>query len=441
MTNTTPRVELFVDINSPNSPFFELDSDTLGLLDGDAVLAGPQWFNIADRATSISITRGRSNVFGFNSAGQLSVSLNNHDRAFDPTWTESALFGAVIPTIPVRVFMDDTLVYTGTVEDWDLSYTPGFDNIASFTALDVFADWSKLVLEEYQPASEKRTAGAIQEALTEVGVTQAAPDPQAGVIMTRAVVASGTNALQYVQKLATSDFGLLYIKADGSWDYSTLSTRATGVIKGRIGESTERPIHLASVQYGSENLYNKVRIKFKTEPAPPFGIDTRVEEITAENDDSVALYGERELQDTESLITSSAFGTFGLIKAAEVLEFYSEPELRIDAVELKLNDYTPEDKELMLSLEPADKLIVAFDPNNSGNKILRIVRVIGIEHSLSVQEHVLRLNFESSTTTTPFTLSDPDLGRLSAGNFLQKSYDFSSFGASGDGDDDGGFGI
>jgi hypothetical protein len=364
-------------------------------------------------------------VFGFNSAGQLRVNLNNHDRAFDPTWSGAELFGAVLPTVPVRVFIDDLLVYTGTVEDWDLSYTPGFDNVASFTALDAFSDWAKLVLQEYEPASLNTTAEAIQEALTEVGITQPAPDPTAGTIMTKAIVATGTNALQYVQKLATSDFGLLYIKADGSWDYSTIITRATGVITGRIGQGTDRPIHLASVQYGSENLYNKIRIQFKTEPAPVFGIDTRVAEVTAQNNDSIALYGERELQDTESLITSSSFGNFGAIKAQEVLEFYSQPELRIDSIEVKLNDYAPADRELMLSLEPSDKLIVAFDPDNSGNKILRIVRVIGIEHLVTVQEHVLKLNFESSTTTTPLTLNDPDLGRLDAGNFLQKSYDFS----------------
>lgn len=415
MTIATPRLEIFVDITGVNSDFFELDSDTLGLLDGDAVLAGPQWFDITDRATQISTSRGRSNIFGFNSAGQLSATLNNHDRAFDPIWTGSKLYGAVVPTIPVRLYLDDILAFTGTIEDWDLSYTPSFDNMASFTALDAFSDWAKLVLQEYSPAPNNPTSLAIEEALTEVGVTQAAPEA-VGFTMGTALVSAGTNALSYVQKLATSDFGNLIIKKDGTWDYIPFSRRITGTIKGRIGEDTTRPIHLATVQYGTEYLYNKIRITLADGGA----------EAIVEDTGSIAQYGTRELQDTGNLLVKlSPIPTAAAeIKAQEVLELYSQPELRIDSVQLKLHDYSPADKAFVLGLELGDNLIVAFDPDNSGNKILRIVQIISIEHSVNVQEHVLTMNFISSTST-PFTLGDPDLGRLDAGNFLQRTWDFS----------------
>ncbi len=414
MTIPTPRIEIFVDLTSVNAPFFELDSDTEGLLDGDFRLGGLQWIDITPRAKSIRVSRGRTSIFGYNSAAQLAVDLNNHDRAFDPIWEASELYGAVVPTVPVRLYLDDIISFTGTIEDWDLSYTPSYDNVASFSALDAFADWSRLNLAAYTPASLNTTAEAIQEALTEAGITQAAPDPAAGIIMTTAPVADGTNLLQYVQKLATSDFGSLYIKKDGSWDYVPFERRITGVIKGRIGSGTSRPIHLASVAYGSENLYNKVTIGFTDSSTI----------VSAQNDDSIAKYGERDLRDDASLISSAFAGAYGGLKAEEVLAIYSEPELRIDSVELKVQDYSEADQEFILNLELGDRLIVAFDPNNSGNDIVRIARIIGINHSVNPQEHLLALNFESSSTT-PLTLNDITLGRLDAGNFLERTWDFS----------------
>lgn len=371
------------------------------------------WVDITAKAKSYSITRGRSNIFGYSSAGQLSVQLNNHDRAFDPTFTDSPYYGLIVPQIPTRIYVNDAIQFTGTIDDWDLSYTPSFDNIASFTATDAFSDWATKTIGEYNPTSLQLTSQAIDEALNEIGITDGGPATPAGFPMGTAVVEAGTNALQYVQKLATSDFGSLFIKKDGTWDYQPFSRRITGVIADRIASDNQKPIHLADVAYGTENLYNKIVFTYA---------DTG-ETVTVTNDDSIALYGVRELTDSATLI-SGFFGLYGQLKAQEILELYSAPELRIDSISLYLHDYAESNQDDILALELGDRVIVSFDPNNSGSSIARINRIIGIDHSVNPQEHVITFNFESSSST-PWTLGDPDLGRLSAGNFLEKTWDFS----------------
>lgn len=422
----TPSIEVFVDITSINSPFFELDSDTLGLLDGDAVLAGPQWVDIASRARSYSINRGRATIFGFNNVGQLSVELNNHDRAFDPLWTESTLYGIVTPELPVRIKMNGEIQFVGTIDDWDLSYTPSYDNIARFTATDAFSEWARKTIGEYQPAALNLTSEAIAEALAEIGVTDGGPDTPQGTVMGTAIVAAGTNALQYLQKLATSDFGSFFVKKDGTWDYQPFSRRITGTIATRLADDVDRNIALGSVAYGTENLYNKVTFTF----ADTGGT------VTQSNAASIAAYGTREVTDSATLISGSLFGAYGTVKANEILELYAEPELRIDNVEIYLHDYSEANQAVMLGLELGDRVIITFDPSGTGNTITRICRIIGLSHTVIPDQHIVKMSFESSSST-PLVLDDPQLGRLDAGNFLEKTWDFTAGGGGGG----GGFGI
>lgn len=406
------RIEVLGTIDSPDD--FVLENDSFGILDGDGLIVGDLYRDITPYVRSFNITRGRTNIFGFNSAGQLSVELNNFGREFDPTLTTAEFYGLVFPKRPVRVFIDDEVQFIGVIQDWNLVYQPAGVSIASFEALDVFAEWSGKTLPAYTPAAFNQTSEAIAEALEKIGVTDPQPDPAVGTVMTTKAVDAGTNALQYVQKLTSSDFGNFFTRKDGTWSYQSFESRFVGVVSARVGQGSDVPIAQATVEYGTENLFNTVTITFADN-------DTTV---TDSDTDSINAYGEFVIQDSGSLITSSLGGAFGGLKATEVLSVYKDPELRINTIDIELSDLIPTAQESVLGLELGDKVIVAYDPDNSGRKILRMSRIIGIRHTASPQAHFVSFNFESASST-PFTLDDADLGRLDAGNFLQRTFDFS----------------
>lgn len=405
------KLEVFY--NFANDFAFELDSDTAGLLDGDFTLAGELYQDITQYLRSVSIRRGRSNIYGYNSAGQLNIELNNFGREFDPTITTSPVYGMVVPKSRVRLTINDEVQFVGIIQDWDLTFAPAGVSIAAFDALDEFADWANRTLPAYTPASLQTTSEAINEALEQIGVFETPPEPS-GTIMTDQAVQAGTNALQYVQKLATSDYGSLYIKKAGGWDYAPFSRRITGLISLRIAADVNKPISIATVEYGTENLYNKVEITFA---------DTG-ETVTASDSASIAKYGEFELNDSGSLISGDVFGVYGGVKAQELIELFSEPELRIDSIQLNIGEYNSTAQDEVLGLELGDKVVVVYDPDDSGREIVRVSRIIGIRHEINPNEHYVTFNFESSSST-PFVLNEITLGRLDAGNYLERTFDFS----------------
>jgi prophage tail gpP-like protein len=56
------------------------------------------------------------------------------------TLVVGSVFEAFVePRNPVRVQADGTPVFTGLIDDWSFSYSPGGDSVASFQASDAFA--------------------------------------------------------------------------------------------------------------------------------------------------------------------------------------------------------------------------------------------------------------------------------------------------------------
>lgn len=122
MSLPVQKVELGFDLSfSANPNLFTLDDATKGQLDGSYGLGGLQFIDVTSRVKTISIQRGRSNLFSTFPAGQASIELNNHDRAFDPLYAESPYAGNIIPRRQIRVTSGGIVQFTGWIDDWNLS--------------------------------------------------------------------------------------------------------------------------------------------------------------------------------------------------------------------------------------------------------------------------------------------------------------------------------
>jgi hypothetical protein len=151
------------------------------------------------------------------------------------------------------------------------------------------------------------------------------------------------------------------------------------------------------ITYGSEKLYNRV-------------VATRVggEPQTADAVPSQETYGIRTYE-ISGLLNNSDFGAVSA--AAELLYYFYEPDLRIEAIGVELADKSPADKVAILELDLDDAISVSFTPNNIGDPIITEGRIIGIDHEIGLDSHRVIFRLQSANTVV-FTLDDEINGIL-----------------------------
>jgi len=97
---------------------FILDDPVAGVLDNtEYTLGGTVFLDITDRMISVGVSRGKNRDLDRFNAGSLQVVLNNNDRAFDPNYSPSPFFGAIIPRREVRVTVDGERVIETTIDE------------------------------------------------------------------------------------------------------------------------------------------------------------------------------------------------------------------------------------------------------------------------------------------------------------------------------------
>jgi len=88
--------------------------------------ATPVWTDISDRRLRFTVNRGRQRELDRFVAGRLTLTLNNEDRAFDPTYTSSPYYPNVIPMRRLKIQATTGGVtydiFTGYVDSWNQEY-------------------------------------------------------------------------------------------------------------------------------------------------------------------------------------------------------------------------------------------------------------------------------------------------------------------------------
>ena len=126
----------------------------------------PTWTDIsAYMRGSITTSIGRASEFDDFQAGQLTVTLDNRDRRFDPNYTAGAYYPNVLPNKRIRLratYNSITYdVFTGWVDGWPQSYDHGanVDATVQLVAHDALATLAKASLPESPWAVEVKADG------------------------------------------------------------------------------------------------------------------------------------------------------------------------------------------------------------------------------------------------------------------------------------------
>lgn len=402
MALPTQLVELGFDLSFSGNPnLFTLDNDPKGKLDGLYGLGGLQFIDVTSRVRTINIQRGRSNLFSAFPAGQVSIELNNHDRAFDPLYSGSPYFGNIIPRRAIRVSSGGVVQFNGWVDDWNLSYLPNGDSVVSAIATDATSIIAQQTLSALTPTSQ--LSGARINAIldrAEVNWSSELRAIDAGAqLLGNQAIADSTNVLQYLQTVAASEPGQLFIDKAGKITFRDREDYPTSDTVTYLG-GTGIPFQNIAVVYGAENLYNEVQI-------------SRLDGGTAiaTDPESQSSYGIKNLTIDGLLMNSDA----QLVELSLVYaQRYSQPQYNFESVEVNLNKLDDTKQAQMLALDIGSIVRIEFTPNGIGDAIVSYNRVIGVDHLINTSSHYVTLGFEALDYTA-LVLDDEVFGKLDSG--------------------------
>lgn len=397
--NTT--IEIGFDLTSQGGPFFTLNDAIQGVLDNATFgLGGTLFYDVSQFVYEASVNRGKSRELDRYSAGQLSVTFNNRARTFDPLYTLSPYAGQIVPHREIRMKANGSAVFYGVIDDWNLNYGPDGDNTATAVASDGFTLLATQNLAAHTAISQL-TGARIGTVLSRTEVDWPAGlrtiDPGQATLQAD-VVPQNTNVLEYLQTIALSEPGIIYIGKDGYFNYQDRAHQISSTnVKVFADDGSGIPFNTLQVVYGSELLYNKVTITRLNGTAQ-----------TANDTDSQNQYGISTLDQDGLLLNSD---TDSALLAAYLLTKYSEPEYRFDAIEVEMASLSALDTANLLSLEIGDVVQVKFTPNNITPAINKYALITGINHRTNNISH--RITIQLSTLDyANFILNDSIFGVL-----------------------------
>jgi hypothetical protein len=401
------KVELGLNLGQRDPFAFRLDDAIKGVLDNeDFTLGGERYFDITDRLVTTTIRRGKSQALDRIDAGVLSVTVDNSDRVFDPLYENGPFFGQLVPRRSVRVSGNDMPVFLGFIDDFDIQYEPGVQSVVRIDASDALSVLTNAGLEEFTPDSELSGA-RINTVLDRPEIDWPAElrEIDAGnSLMLDADVSEGTAALQYLQLVANSEFGTLFLSKDGKVTFrerNAVPNIPDIVFSDEVVAGAYTGIQFADVNiiYGSENLYNRIILE---------NADVFAEQATAEDADSQAVYGPRTLEQTGLLIQEPEQLQF---LADFFLARYKEPQYRFETVTVVLDTLSTVNQDKVLDLEIGDIVQVRFEPSDIPPAIEQYCRIIGINHTWNPGSKNISFSLERLDFAV-FILDDAVLGQL-----------------------------
>lgn len=377
---------------------FILDDPIAGVLDNVVYrLDGEVYSDITDKVLEVSIARGKQRDLDRFSAGDVSVTLNNQERTFDPLYVDGEYYGQIVPRRGLRIFTDGIQQFEGTIDDWNLNYSPGGISRAEIVASDDFTFLARQTLDP-GVATPQATGARVNTVLDMTGVDW--PADRRVISAGNSVLGADTfegNALEYLQAIDTSEQGALFISKTGDLVFQdrTAATPRSASLVTFADDGTGVPYTSVSVNFGTELLVNNVTVTSEAGSA------------NASSERSRVTYGVVS-EEIETLVNT----TDQLQNLANfILDKFVDPEYRIESLSMNLDTMTAEDRTTILGLELGDVILVKFTPNNIGDPIEQFGQIIKLDSRIDRTRHDIIIGI-AGISYTFLVLDDTFFGRL-----------------------------
>jgi hypothetical protein len=403
---TAPTVQVLVGFQTTaafGTPF-QLDNATFGLLD-TGTLGGYQMVDLTSMIRSVSITRGRNREMEQFVGGTAQLQIYDPTRILDPLNSASIYYPFVAPRQPVQVLAGGVTIYSGFITDWDLDY--GYTESANVTTVacaDAFTVLANQSMNAWTPVEQSSSARVAAVLTRPEVVYQGAYSVGTGSSTLGAyAIAAGSNVLSYLQTVASSEQGFLFINAAGTLTFTGRAAVLNPVSSIAFVDTGSGgiPYRTLTNQYGDELLYNYVQTQSPAGPTPA---------ATASDATSIALYQAQQLTKLDLLNSTVAEVT---ALGQYLLGRYRDPVVRFTGVTVQLAALSSADQTTALSTDLTRIASVQKTYSvGSPASVTQTLIVSGIKHAITPGSHVVEYTFESADQSAYFTLNDAIFGVL-----------------------------
>lgn len=415
-----PAVQVLLGFNviPGYGALFRLDDPNYGLLDSTNVLGGagamPPWTDVSAHVSGqITVTRGRSRETDQFTTGSCSFVLRNETRLFDPTNTSSMYYPGILPRTPVQVLVAGVPVFTGFVDNFDVTYQKPKTTTTTVTALDAFSILSNAyIINEslVQQSSGQRIAALLAvngyAAATDIATGQATI--QAGTYGTSV---PGDVVLDDMQNIASSEWGYLYIDRAGTLQFQdqywiTELEQATGF--ATTFSDVAADISAGAFPYIDVGMISATLLLYNS----VLGTRNGGVEQEANNVTSQIEYQLRTL----SLPTVENVNDAAVLALCNwVLSIYQNPVVRFDTLEIEMAGLSPTQQTALATLDLTSLAWVKRTPPGGGTpSVIAIPSYVeSINYALDVSGSTYRAKFGFGTVfANGFVLDSATLGVL-----------------------------
>lgn len=380
------------------------------------------WVDLTPNVRSISISRGKSAIFSDFSAATVQIELNNNNREFDPTntsirtlnpqsaqWATSDTmagrrrvrigFGQFLAGVGLNPLTN--LIFTGYTADWNLTFTPDGQGIATLTLYDFSGLLSEIFLESDIPDEELSGVRykKIYDANRPQSVLSAFADSGLTLLGDQ-LIQERTSLADYLNLIARTEGGYAFNSRFGRQTF-VQRVKSSGTDYLKLGLNGI-PISGLAVSFGTELVYNRVRVQ-----------NIGDVEVVVEDADSQENNGIKEID----LIGMLGLGEEQSTNLANYyLLNYANAKLRFEQIEIAVSGLDgpsglTADQEKLVRAEIGNYVEVSYKPNNVGNTITEFRRIIGIRHSIRPGAYYISFTLDSVAHNN-FILNDELFGRL-----------------------------
>lgn len=388
----------------------------------------------------LEVFRGRNRELDVIDVGGGTIDLTNFDREFDPYFVQdtgfllqlngdnvlqlngdkiiiNVLSNATGPYGPIvqgrKIVIKDgsDTVFTGFVEDYDYTWRERASWV-QFTVTDALATLGGAQFNEWTATAGQNAGERITSALnrSEVGFPSGATyrDIEDGIDTLQGdTVSFGTNVLNYLQLVAKSDFGRLFVSRAGKLTYrnrhSILGDSPILTFTDNASDTDGVPFSGVEVAYGSEQLHFSVSCQ-------RVGGSVR----TSTNSDQIAAYpelGARHLAIGGLLLEND----YQVLAQAQFLEDrYSQFRAIVNRLTVELFTLTPSMRSDVATLEIGDVIALNWTPTGEGAPVQQTLVIEGIGYRVEPGgiEAYMDLQLSDASDFDWLTTNDADLGRL-----------------------------
>ena len=261
---------------------------TLGTDQLDTGVLGYLFTSIGAEVRSASWSRGRNSFFDNFSAGSATVVFDNRDRLLDPVNTSSALYGELYPGRQFSLFLTQgsstATVFSGYVDSWEYDYTLDGDATVTVRVIDAFSYLANKIITSISAPAELSGA-RVRRVLSNIGWPVSSQAVDNGYSTLAAETIENVSVLEYLSKVAQSEFGQFYMDRLGTLTFESRNAvsvfsdiRVTNVV-GDINSTSSDVMF----DYSFDRMFNTVTLTNASVPAT----------ATASNSASVTQYGQR----------------------------------------------------------------------------------------------------------------------------------------------------